>query len=97
MEIVVIILIIAAVILTGYLVMINVIYLLAPTKTWNTFPEKCSVKTKCTRVADSNNRGYGLKPPNFDKDIKYVENEIIKIIESKPFSKLKKWEVIINK
>ena len=47
MEIVVIILIIAAVIITGYLVMINVIYLLAPTKTWNSFPEKCTVKTKC--------------------------------------------------
>ena len=88
MEIVAIILIIAAVVLTGYLVMINVIYLLAPTKTWNTFPEKCNVKTKCTRVADSNNRGYGLKPPNFDKDIKYVEKEITKIIESKPRMKI---------
>ena len=82
MEIVAIMLIIAVVVIAGYLVMINVIYLLAPTKTWNTFPEKCNVKTKCTRVADSNNRGYGLKPPNFDKGIKYVEKEITKIIES---------------
>ena len=88
MELIAMILIIATVILTGYLVMINVIYLLAPTKTWNSFPEKCTVKTKCTRVADSNNRAYGLKPLNFDKDIKYVETEITKIIESKPRMKI---------
>ena len=88
MEIASIILIIASVILVGYLVMINVIYFLAPTKTWNTFPEKCHIKTKCTRVADNNNRGHGLKPPKFDKDIKYIGKEITKIIESKPRMKI---------
>ena len=88
MEITSVILIITSVILIGYLVMINVIYFLAPTKTWNTFPEKCHIKTKCTRVADNNNRGYGLKPLKFDKDNKYIQKEITKIIESKPRMKI---------
>jgi len=83
-----ILLTIALAIPLGYLVMVNTIYFLAPTKTWNTFPGKCSIKTKCTRVADNNNRGYGLKPPIFDKDIEYMEIEITKIIESKPRMKI---------
>lgn len=46
----------------GYLLIINFIYFLSPNKKWNKFPEKCSNSTKCTRVADVNTRGYGLKP-----------------------------------
>ncbi|MFL2941758.1 MAG: DUF1499 domain-containing protein [Candidatus Poseidoniales archaeon] len=88
MEILPVILIIISVILVGYLVMIYVIYFLAPTKIWNTFPEKCHIKTKCTRIANNNNRGHGLKPPVFDKNIKYIESEITKIIESKPRMKI---------
>ena len=46
----------------GYLLIINFIYFLSPNKKWNEFPEKCSHSTKCSRVADVNTRGYGLKP-----------------------------------
>ena len=34
----------------AYIGMINVIYFLAPTKKWTEFPEKCNIKTKCTRI-----------------------------------------------
>ena len=62
--------------------MINLIYFLAPNKKWAEFPKKCNIKTKCTRVAESNNRGYGLKPIELDYSIDYVQKEIIKIIET---------------
>lgn len=68
----------------GYLFMINVIYFLAPTKKWTEFPEKCSVKTKCTRVADANNRGYGLKPIEFEGKVDMIQQNIVNLIKSKP-------------
>ena len=46
----------------GYLLIINFIYFLSPNKKWNEFPKRCSNSTKCTRVADVNTRGHGLKP-----------------------------------
>ena len=64
--------------------MINVIYFLAPTKRWDEFPKKCNIKTKCTRVAESNTRGYGLKPIKLEYGVDYVQKEIIKIIGTKP-------------
>ena len=72
----------------AYVGMINVIYFLAPTKKWTEFPKKCNIKTKCTRVAESNTRGYGLKPIELEYEIDYIQKEIIKIIETKPRMKI---------
>ena len=68
--------------------MINVIYFLSPNKKWTDFPKKCNIKTKCTRVAESNTRGYGLKPIELEYSIDYVQKEIIKIIDNKPRMKI---------
>ncbi len=75
-------------IIVAYLVMINIIYFLSPTKRWTEFTKKCNIKTKCTRVAESNTRGYGLKPIELEYDIDYIQKEIIKIIETKPRMKI---------
>ena len=69
--------------ITGYIAMVSTIYFLSPTKVLNSFPEKCNVKTKCTRVADYNNRGYGLKPIETKEDITSLQKKITKIIETK--------------
>ena len=53
-------------VIAAYIGMINVIYFLSPTKKWTEIPKKCIIKTKCTRVAEINNRGYGLKPIELD-------------------------------
>jgi len=76
------------VIIIGYLSMINIIYFLAPNRKWNTFPEKCKVRTKCTRVADSNNRGYRLKPIQLNDTIENVQRKIVQIIKNKPRMKI---------
>ena len=68
----------------GYIIMTNIIYFLAPTKKWESFPEKCNVKTKCTRVADYNNRGYGLKVIKSKYDIEILQEKIVDIIKSEP-------------
>ena len=74
--------------LIGYFFMINVIYFLSPNKKWESFPERCKIKTKCTRVADYNNRGYGLKPIEIKDSIHNVQKKIIGIINSKPRMKI---------
>ena len=74
--------------LIGYFFMINVIYFLSPNKKWESFPERCKIKTKCTRVADYNNRGYGLKPIEIKDSIHNVQKKIISIINSKPRMKI---------
>ena len=75
-------------VLVGYLFMINFIYFLSPNKKWESFPERCKIKTKCTRVADTNNRGYGLKPIEIKDSIHNVQKKIIAIINSKPRMKI---------
>ena len=89
MELIIAILLLSIV---GYLVMVSIIYFLSPTKVLNSFPEKCSVKTKCTRVADYNNRGYGLKPIETKESIENLQEKITKIIEAKPRMKIVKEE-----
>ena len=74
--------------LVGYFFMINVIYFLSPNKKWESFPERCKIKTKCTRVADCNYRGYGLKPIEIKDSIHNVQKKIISIINSKPRMKI---------
>ena len=76
------------IIIFGYLGMINIIYFLAPDKKLNTFPEKCKINTKCTRVADSNNRGYGLKPIQLNNTIENVQRKIVQIIQNRPRMKI---------
>ena len=80
--------ILSFIIILGYLGMINIIYFLAPNRKWNTFPEKCKVHTKCTRVADSNNRGYGLKPIQLNDTIENVQRKIVQIIKKKSSMKI---------
>ena len=74
--------------LVGYFFMINIIYFLSPNKKWESFPERCKIKTKCTRVADYNNRGYGLKPIEIKDSIHNVQKKVIGIINSKPRMKI---------
>ena len=74
--------------IVGYITMVSIIYFLAPTKILNSFPEKCNVKTKCTRVANYNNRGYGLKPIETKENIANLQEKIVNIIEAKPRMKI---------
>ena len=57
-----IILILLATAMVGYLVMINVIYYLSPTVPRDIFPKKRFGRNNCTRVAENPNRGEGMKP-----------------------------------
>lgn len=81
-------LILPFIIIIGYLVMINIIYFLAPDKKWNKFPDKCKIHTKCTRVADINNRGYGLKPIQLNDTIENIQKKIVHIIKNNPRMKI---------
>ena len=74
--------------LIGYFIMIFVIYLLTPTKKWDEFPKKCNIRTNCTRVADSNNRGHGLRPIVLENNLENVQSKIIQIINAKPRMKI---------
>ena len=69
--------------------MIFVIYFLAPTKKWDEFPKKCNIKTNCTRVANNNNRGHGLRPIVLKNNLENIQKKIIQIINKKQ-TKLKK-------
>ena len=68
--------------------MINVIYFLSPNEKWTDFPKKCNIKTKCTRVAESNTRGYGLKPIKLEYNVDYVQKKVVEIIGNKPRMKI---------
>ncbi len=74
-------LIIASII--GYFIMINVIYFLAPTKIMEHFPKKCPLPTKCTRVADTNTRGYGLKSITLKNKVSETQKKIKDLIKNK--------------
>ena len=76
------------IIIIGYLVMINTIYFLAPDKKWDKFPSKCKIHTKCTRVADTNTRGYGLQPIKLNDTIENVQEKIVQIIKNRPRMKI---------
>ena len=66
-----------------YFTMIKFIYFLAPTKKMKAFPKKCSLSTNCTRVADTNTRGYGLKPIQLRGNQLEIQRNIRNIIENK--------------
>ena len=67
----------------GYLLIVRFIYFLSPNKKWNEFPKRCSNSTKCTRVADVNTRGYGLKPISTKDNPILAQNNIVKILTEK--------------
>ena len=67
----------------GYLLIINFIYFLSPNKKWNEFPKRCSNSTKCTRVADVNTRGYGLKPISTKDNPILTQDKIVKKLTEK--------------
>ena len=62
MNISTIILSLVAITIIGYVIMINLIYYLAPTIPRENFPAKRFGKNNCTRVADNPNRGKDMKP-----------------------------------
>jgi len=68
--------------------MIFVIYFLAPTKKWDEFPKKCNNRTNCTRVANNNNRGHGLRPIVLENNLENLQRKIIQIINTKPRMKV---------
>ena len=74
--------------IVAYIGMINIIYFLSPNKKWTDFPKKCNIKTKCTRVAESNTRGYGLKPIKLEYNVDYVQKKVVEIIGTKPRMKI---------
>ena len=69
--------------IVGYLLIVNFIYFLSPNKKWNEFPKKCLNSTKCTRVADVNIRGYGLKPIPTKENPILVQESIEKMLTEK--------------
>ena len=75
-----IILLLLSVSIVGYLIMINVIYFLAPTVPKNNFPLKRFGRNNCTRVADNPNRGEGMSPIITDMSIEKVQDATKKII-----------------
>jgi len=65
---------------SGYFVMINVIYYLAPTIKYEEFPEKRFGKNNCTRVAENPNRGRNMKPIVTNLTINEIQNNLKNII-----------------
>jgi len=74
---------IAIISIIAYIAMINLIYFLAPTKIIDDFPKKCSLNTKCTRIADTKNRGYGLEIIKLKSDVSNIQKKIIDFIKNK--------------
>jgi len=74
---------IAIISIIAYIAMINLIYFLAPTKKMNDFPKRCSLNTKCTRIADTINRGYGLEVIKFKDDVTSIQKKIVNFVKDK--------------
>jgi len=75
-----IILILLAIVIIGYVIMINLIYYIAPTIPRSNFPSKRFGKNNCTRIADNPNRGKGMKPIITDlseKEVQIITKNII--------------------
>ena len=83
-----IILLLLSVSIVGYLIMINVIYFLAPTVPKNNFPLKRFGRNNCTRVADNPNRGAGMSPIKTDMSVERVENAVKNVIMSMQRTKI---------
>ena len=92
MNISTIILILVAIAIIGYVVMINLIYYLAPTIPRSNFPEKRFGKNNCTRVADNPNRGKDMKPIITNLS----ENEV-QVIVKDIITKMPRMEIVTEK
>ena len=68
----------------NYFVITKIIYFLAPTIPKGKFPNKIYGKNNCTRIADNQNRGYGMEPIVTDTPINEVQLILKTIIERMP-------------
>ncbi|OIR23418.1 MAG: hypothetical protein BEU00_02950 [Marine Group III euryarchaeote CG-Epi3] len=92
MNISTIILILLAIAIIGYVIMINLIYYLAPTIPRENFPAKRFGKNNCTRIADNPNRGKDMKPIITNLS----ENEV-QIIVKDIIAKMPRMKIITEK
>ena len=69
------------IITSSYVVIINVIYYLAPTVKYEDFPKKRFGKNNCTRVAESPNRGRNMNPIVTKLPINKVQNNLNKMLK----------------
>ena len=92
MNISTIILSLVAITIIGYVIMINLIYYLAPTIPRENFPAKRFGKNNCTRVADNPNRGKDMKPII----TKLSENEA-QVIVKDIITKMPRMELVTEK
>ena len=90
MDINLIILILLASAIVGYLIMINVIYYLSPTVPKDAFPKKRFGRNNCTRIAENPNRGEGMKPLVTSFSVEEVQENAKNVIASMPRTKLVK-------
>ena len=67
---------------SGYFVMINVIYYLAPTVKCEEFPKKRFGKNNCTRIAENPNRGRNMNPIVTNLTINKIQNNLKNIINN---------------
>tara|TARA_B100000953_G_scaffold270426_1_gene240695 strand:+ start:1063 stop:1530 length:468 start_codon:yes stop_codon:yes gene_type:complete len=79
---IILLLVIAAIL--NYFVITKIIYFLAPTIPKGKFPNKIYGKNNCTRIADNQNRGYGMEPIVTDTPINEVQLILKTIIERMP-------------
>ena len=83
-----IILLLLFVSIIGYIIMINVIYFLAPTVPKEDFPLKRFGKNNCTRVADNPNRGTGMSPIKTEMSIEKAQNAVRNVINNMQRTKI---------
>lgn len=83
-----IILVLLFVSVIGYIIMINVIYFLAPTVPKEDFPLKRFGKNNCTRVADNPNRGTGMSPIKTEMSIEKAQNAVRNVINNMQRTKI---------
>ena len=77
--------------IVGYLIMIKIIYYLAPTVPKNDFPSRRFGVNNCTRVADNPNRGKGMSPIKINMSIENVQDDVRKVI-----GKMKRTKIITD-
>ncbi len=66
-----------------YLLSLGIIYVISPDPP-NKFPQNCPNTPNCTRVAEINVRGDGLKPLLINTSINYVHSSLIEWIKNQP-------------
>ncbi len=67
-----------------YLLILATIYFMAPDNPQTNFPDGCPKTPNCTRVADKNIRGEGLKPLVFNSSVQEIHDLIITWILDQP-------------